>query len=69
MDEGRCKDVEDARAGEDKDNGDRAQIEADGRRDASESKGTWGDAGGRLEEEGYEIVWSLKAITFLTADT
>jgi hypothetical protein len=50
MDEGRCTDAQDARAREDEDNGDCAQIEADGRRDEAESNETWGDTGGRSRE-------------------
>jgi hypothetical protein len=38
-------------AREDKDHGDRAETEADGKRDASASKETWCDAGGRSREE------------------
>ena len=40
-----------ARAREDKDNGDRAQAEAERRSDVSASNETWGDAGGRWRRE------------------
>jgi hypothetical protein len=52
VDEGRRADAQDARAGEDKDNGDCAETEADAGSDDAESHETWGDVGGRSEEEG-----------------
>jgi hypothetical protein len=58
VNKGRRADAQDARAREDEDDGDRAQIEADGRRDASESEGTWSDAGGRArKEDGVRSRW------------
>ena len=50
VDEGRHLCTQDARAREDKDNGDRTQIEAKHGSDASESNETWCDVGGRSEE-------------------
>jgi hypothetical protein len=55
VDEGRRADAQDARAGEDKDNGDCAQTEAERGSDLSEGGTTRGDAGGRSKEEGDKI--------------
>jgi hypothetical protein len=51
VDDGRCPHVEDARAREDENNGDRAQTQAERGSDVSASNETWGDAGGRSREE------------------
>jgi hypothetical protein len=50
MDEGRCADVKDFGTREDKDNGDRAETEANARSDVSEGERAWGNAGWRSKE-------------------
>jgi hypothetical protein len=51
VDKGRCPHVEDARAREDEDNGDRTEAEAECESYVSESCGTWRAAGTKSEEE------------------
>jgi hypothetical protein len=51
VDEGRRADTQEARAREDKDNGDRAQAETDAGSHEAESSETWCAARGRSEEE------------------
>jgi hypothetical protein len=55
VDEGRCKDVEDACAREDKDHGDRAETEAVGKSDVSEGGSAWRDVGGRSRKEDGDV--------------
>jgi hypothetical protein len=55
VDDGRCPYVEDTRAGEDKDNRDRAQTQAECGSDVSASNATGCDVGRRSEEEKDEI--------------
>jgi hypothetical protein len=51
VDEGRCPYTQNARTREDKDDGDRAQIEAERGGNTSESNETWCYIGRRSEEE------------------
>jgi hypothetical protein len=51
VDQGRHPDAKDARAGENKDNGDRAEAEPKCGCDATQSIGSWCDTGGRSREE------------------
>jgi hypothetical protein len=60
VDEGRRADAQDARAGEDKDNGDCAQTEADAPSHEAESNETWCDPGGQSREEEKDEIGSRR---------
>src|SRR5437588_10523214 len=73
VDDGRCPHVEDARAREDEDNGDRAQTEADAGSHEAASNETWCDVGGRSREADLKAAghttWQARLIALLRIGT